>query len=437
MCFSKSESSIKKVFSKFNRSEFFRNATILSSGTALAQAISIFSAPILTRLYFPEDYGLLGIYMVFCALAATLCTVQYHHAIITAEKDCVAKKLLSLSFVISVFVSMLLAIVVLCFRSPIAIIYKSEHLSKWLLFSPISIFFIGSDAVFSAWAVRKKKFKLLSANRVISAFVAPAFSIFLGILIQGPLGLFVGLLASQIIPVLSMGYFFFRTDKLRLTFDREELFEAARRFKNFPLFSMPSAFINNISNQIPILIVTQAAGMKAVGWYNLSARMLGLPATLVSTAIADVFRQRATHDYYAFGTCRPIFMKVFKTLLLASVIPFLILVFFSPEIFSFVFGERWRGAGSVTQVLAVLYTAKFVVSPLTYTTVIANKQWVGLLIDILLLLSLLGVLYAENAYHLSFYTSLTIYALTYSSLYFLSFYLSYKFTINDKFVKKN
>jgi O-antigen/teichoic acid export membrane protein len=176
-------------------------------------------------------------------------------------------------------------------------------------------------------------------------------------------------------------------------------------------------------------------GSHVVGWYNLSVRMLGLPSTLIATAVSDVFRQRATNDFHTFGSCRSIFLKVFKTLVLVSIVPFAILLLFGPSIFSFVFGEQWREAGKIAQVIGVLYVFKFVVSPLTYVTYIAGKQWVGLLMDILLLVTLLALLYISQHLGLSYMTSLFLLSTSYSLLYILTFYLSYKFSISEKIIQ--
>ncbi|PWB84025.1 MAG: hypothetical protein C3F11_03395, partial [Methylocystaceae bacterium] len=45
------------------RSAFIRNVATLASGQGLAMAIPILAAPVLGRLYRPDDYGLLGAYM--------------------------------------------------------------------------------------------------------------------------------------------------------------------------------------------------------------------------------------------------------------------------------------------------------------------------------------------------------------------------------------
>jgi O-antigen/teichoic acid export membrane protein len=427
---------IKGIITRFSRSEFLKNTTILSSGTAIAQAISIITAPVLTRIYFPQDYGILGIYMIFCALINTLSTMQYQNAIITAETDEAAQDVLQLCLLINICVAAIVAVLVFMFAHSIARIYGNEQIARWLPFAPLSTFFLGINTILSAWAVRKKKFRLLSLNRVMTALLAPVFSIALGFMILGPVGLFVGLFISQVIPTIRMSYQIFKVDQLKMHFRKENMRSVFFKFRNYPLFSLPSEFINDLSNQFPVMMLSQAGGVQLVGWYNLSVRMLGLPTTLISTSIADVFRQRASYDYFSIGTCRPIFIKVFKTLTLLSIAPLVVILLFGPALFSFVFGARWEEAGVIAQILSILYAFKFIASPLSYVTYISNRQWIGLIIDVALLVMLFSIYYVATTYHLHYTTSLLMFSLSYSALYFLTFYMSYKYTVNEKFVEK-
>ena len=52
------------------KSEFSRNVLTLMTGTTIAQAIPIAISPILTRIYSPEDFGLLALFLaVFSILS--------------------------------------------------------------------------------------------------------------------------------------------------------------------------------------------------------------------------------------------------------------------------------------------------------------------------------------------------------------------------------
>jgi len=67
-----------------------------------------------------------------------------------------------------------------------------------------------------------------------------------------------------------------------------------------------------------------------------------------------------------------------------GVVPFLILLFYSPELFILVFGEKWRQAGEFSQILSFLFFIQFVVSPLSSLILIAEKQKIDFYLQIYL-----------------------------------------------------
>jgi O-antigen/teichoic acid export membrane protein len=310
--------------------------------------------------------------------------------------------------------------------------FGADLVGNWLYLAPISVFFGGVNAAFSALAIRRKFFRFLSINRIITALIVPMVSILIGLISASVLGLMAGLVTSQVIPTVLLLIHLVRKKSISWDLQKHSFIQLVKRYKNFPIYSLPSDFINNLSNQLPVLMLANIAGLQAIGYYNLCYRVLGLPSQIISTSVGEVFRQRATEDYFSKGSCRPIFLKVFKTLLLLSLAPFIILIAFGPELFAFVFGSTWKEAGAMAQIIGLLFVFKFIVSPLTYVINIANKQWISLIVDVLLL-SVMGLIYAISVYYqLDYKTSLLIYSLSYSTLYFLTFLTCLKFTVYDK-----
>ena len=55
------------------RSDFTKQVLTLATGTATAQALTILAAPLLTRLYRPEDYGVFALFGVVRSLVCARC----------------------------------------------------------------------------------------------------------------------------------------------------------------------------------------------------------------------------------------------------------------------------------------------------------------------------------------------------------------------------
>lgn len=369
--------------------------------------------------------------MAFTSVVVVFSTLQYHHGIVVSETDNEATALLQVSMFTVLIVVIFTSLLVIFGKQLINLIYGHKEMGQWLWLAPVSVFFQGLNLIFSAWAIRRKKFKLLSFNRISTAILAPVFSIAFGLLVANALGLFIGLIISQVIPTFRMLYHFIRTEPSILVVNRVHFNQTAKKHLNYPRFTLPSAALNIFSNQMPMIILSHLGGPQAVGWYSISARMLGLPSSLIATSIGDVFRQSATLDYFQKGSCRPLFLKMFRSLLFMAIIPFMVIVIFGPSIFSIFFGEQWRQAGVIAQVLAILYFAKFAVSPLSTVALIANKQWVGLVIDIILLMTLSLMFCISLKYNLSYMVTLGMFSVSYSLLYLLTFTVNYRLTIRN------
>jgi O-antigen/teichoic acid export membrane protein len=201
-----------------------------------------------------------------------------------------------------------------------------------------------------------------------------------------------------------------------------------KKYISFPKFVLFSEFINNFINYIPVFLLSKLTGPATVGLYNMSARMLGIPITTVSSAIGEVFRQKAAKEYNETGSCRATFLKTFKALSLISIIPFVVLIFWGGDIFGFIFGERWRQAGVFAQILGVMFYFRFIVSPLTYLYYIAGRQKEDFVLHLLmLLLGFLSIL-AAWYYFGTEQKMLLFYSLAYVLIYVIYFIRSLSFT---------
>ena len=81
-------------------SEFSKNVITLFTGTTLAQALPIAVAPILTRLYTPEDFGVFAIFFSITTLFSTIVTARYELAIVLPHEPAEAIHLKNFAFLL-------------------------------------------------------------------------------------------------------------------------------------------------------------------------------------------------------------------------------------------------------------------------------------------------------------------------------------------------
>jgi O-antigen/teichoic acid export membrane protein len=144
-----------------------------------------------------------------------------------------------------------------------------------------------------------------------------------------------------------------------------------------------------------------------------------------------VFKQRATEDYHNFGNCKSIFLKTFRNLSLLGALPFLILFIWGPELFGFVFGEKWAIAGKYAQILTPMFMLKFITNPLSYVFYIFEKQQYNLLGQLVMLVLifvaiLIGVTTKDETLLLYFFS------ISYSIIYLAYLVMSYRLSLGKK-----
>ena len=72
---------------KIEKDSFFKSVGVILSGTVFAQAVTLFVAPFITRLYSPSEFGLFAVYISVMAIIVVLGSLRYEMAILlTKEK---------------------------------------------------------------------------------------------------------------------------------------------------------------------------------------------------------------------------------------------------------------------------------------------------------------------------------------------------------------
>lgn len=420
---------MKRFLQRIKQSEFAINVAKLATGTTIAQAVSILTAPILYRIYDKEDYGTLGLYMAITGVVGVFSTMQYTQAVILEKTDDDAKKIMWLNRVINIAIATLITLLLIPIHSYLGKWFNNPLISSWVFLIPITIFFSGQNEIFRIWANRKKEYNLMSFNAILTAVLVPIVSISFGLIKNGPLGLFLGLLVSQIIPPIVLLIGLTRKEDLGLKyFDKATMIEKAREYLNFPIYSLPSEFINRLTNQLPVFMLSTFAGAGVVGLYSLCVRMLGLPISLIGGAVSSVFQQKATESFNISGSFETIFSSTFKVLTVISILPIIIILCFGPTIFAFAFGESWRSAGDIARVLIFLYAFKLIISPLTFSFFIVKRlkedfMWQSILLVLSLVSLYFGLNYFEDL-RVQFIPFVVVYCFIYIIWYFRCKYFS-------------
>jgi lipopolysaccharide exporter len=338
---------------------------VLLSGTAIAQVASILAAPVLTRLYTPAEFGVLGLFTAVLGLVTVVATGRYEFTIQLAETEEEASGLFALSLAVLLAVSALTGVLLLALGSWLAEALDAPALAPVLWWLPLAVLMQGLVQTLNVWLGRRKQFGALSRSRLAQAGVSLPTQMGGGVLGLGTHGMVGGQVAGQAAAAAflaargwRLGYGWVPSGVTWST-----LRTLARRYADFPRYGVPQTLVAAASQSLPQFALAVLFTPAVVGQYGLAQRMAYLPLALVGTAVRQVFYQRAAEVHAAGGPTDLLLGKTLRMIAVVAGPPALVLALAGPQLFAVVFGAEWREAGEMARWLGLWILADFVSIP--------------------------------------------------------------------------
>ncbi|NVO11259.1 MAG: oligosaccharide flippase family protein [Bacteroidales bacterium] len=431
---------IKKYFSDINliikditnKNDFIRKSIILTLGTVVAQAIPVIFSPILTRLFLPEEFGLLAILGSITAIISVISTGKYETAVLIAKNRRDAVNIIGVSILLSFIISVIATILFFFFSDILIKLLNQPRLGNWIFLCPLLSFLISIYQCYNEWVVRENKFSNLAINKIINSSSITISNLFYGLIriFQG--GLILGELTGRFLSAISCVYSAFRIDyKIFKKISWKRMLFLSRINSSCPKYVLPGQLLNTIAGQVAILLIASFFSETEVGLYSMTGLILSVPASLISLTVRDVFRQRANEEFKIRGNCHSIYMKTFKIVLALSIVIFFILFLILPDFISFFFGSKWREAGIYARILCPTIMISFVAECFWGMFFIANKMKSVLLWQSqFLFFTIFSIVIGHIVFHDIKYT-LICFSIGRSIVYLINLRMTYLFAKGD------
>lgn len=357
---------MKKKVLEFIKNPFLINVIILSSGTAGAQIVAMLLSPIITRLYGPEAYGVMGTFTAIITIITPIAALTYPMAIVLPKKDSEAKGLIKLSLLITMIIATIVTLFILLLNDFIVDLFQFQDLSFFLYLIPFVILFLGTLQVLEQWLIRKKLFAVSAKATFFQAIVVNGGKVIVGIFYPAA---FILILFSSLRPginALFMVLFakYFNIKKIITLFcSKVSIKKLAKKYRDFPFFRTPEMFLSSISGDLPIILLSILFGPASAGFYSIGRTVLNIPTILISKSIGDVFYPRISEAANNKENLTNLILKATLLLALIGVIPYGIVIIFGPWIFGIVFGEAWIVAGEYARWIAFWAYFSFINRP--------------------------------------------------------------------------
>lgn len=372
---------------------FIRNVMLLTGGTAFAQGLAVLALPLLTRLYSPEDFGLLSVYVAVIGIVTVVSCFRYNIAIPLPEDDVDGIALLVVSLIAATGLSALLTLLVTLASEQTAALLGQPGLEPYLWMVPLGVFVASAYNALQYWASRKKRFGLVTRTRISRSIGGVGAQVGIGAIAPTPFGLLLGQMLYGGLGAGGLAYDLWRRDrKLLSQTHAAHIFGQASLFRRFPIWSVPEALFNTAGVQVPVILIAAVAGPEA-GFLMLAMRVMGLPMGLVGSSVAQVFLAEAP-EKLRDGTLSAFTYRTMWTLFKTGAPPLVAVGALSPLLFPLVFGAEWERAGWLVAWMTPWFVLQFVASPVSMVLHVTKRPALAMALQAFGLLLRVGPLLA-------------------------------------------
>lgn len=395
--------------------KFAQKVGVLLGGTAAAQLILLAALPLLTRLYGPEDFGVLAVFSAIVAMCSVVSTGRYELAISLPEGDQEGANIAKLASVCVVGFTLALSLLITLVSPPLAEKFAESPFVDYFWLVPISILVVGLYQVGEKLAIRVKSFREISLTKIAQSAVVVGVQLLFFPL--GPGVLIVGLVVGQTVASIRLlrkvaGV----VPSKALRFPEAVLL--AKRYRDFPAFSTWMGLFNTASVQLVPVFLVFLYGPVLGGAFSLAMRVLAAPATLLGGAVGGVFLSEAPAAMRN-GTLDKLAVRLNKKLAQIGAFPLLAVVTYGESVFKNLFGNEWAVAGYFAQCLAPWLYLKFQWSPFSVLVHILRLQRQGMIFQMATLVGSLASLFSVFLFGGNAITAVAVFGAVMASLYII------------------
>lgn len=309
--------------------------------------LAIVSSVLIARLLKPEEIGAFSVVMVLVSLVTALRDFgagQY----LLQEKDLTPARIQATWSVLAA-TGGFFGLVVALAAWPVARFYADERIVDIMLVLSLSFIINPVASLSYAWLMREMRFDALAVMRLGAGLAGAVVSVGLAWLGHGPISLALGTLSATAVNALIA--LWWRPASFRWRLD----FAEAGRVMGFGGRISATAFVTNLGNGVPELVLGKVQGLADAAYYSRAFGLAGMFQKLVLDAAQSVAMPVFARSVREQG-------RIGEELGLATALAcalgwsfFLSLALMAGPVVRVLYGPQWEGAVELTRWLSVAF----------------------------------------------------------------------------------
>ena len=356
------------------KSEFGQNVIKLISGTAAAHITAFILMPVLTRLYGKADLGYWQLFVSTITTLGVVASLKYETAVVLPKEDKEADSVAALAFLATLLFVFVLTLMLTLQGPRILKMLNAEALTPFRYFISLGVFLFALVQLLQSILIRKKLFGVLAFNKVIQIGSSQILAAALGFFFAS----FRTLLVTQVIGYALAALVLVRLSRISVRPSLSDLFALIKKYRKFPTVNTGTFFLNTLSLQLPIFMISRYFGSEQVALYSMANQMMSVPLFMIGSSVHQVYYQRATEAAHQGKVqLMAVYKNTVKKLSLFAVLPVGFFLLLGPQVAKFYFGPTYGETGVYMQIITFWMFFQFVNSPISATFTIIDRQEIG------------------------------------------------------------
>ncbi len=322
---------------------------LLFFGVAIAQLIPFLFSPVLSRLYSPGEYALLGIMLVSSNVLFEVFTLKYDRTIVVSSNRILSLNMLYLCILIALIFSTVLLLFFLSFNFVDKFKTIHPHIDSLKIILPLITFQMAVVTAINYWFQRQQNFKEIVYIKIIQMTSITAISVILGMihLINGLiLGYFIGWFIAFMYGIIQL----IKTKASPFYIKKSLMIYGLSKYKDYPLFNIFPSLMYVLAFSFPHYLVNYYYGNVNGGYFNMCKQMTLVPLGFVATSFSQVYIKKITDKVNHKQALLPLFKNIILPLLFIALGLSVIIGIYGRELFYYLLGEQWAVAGEFSQI---------------------------------------------------------------------------------------
>jgi O-antigen/teichoic acid export membrane protein len=368
--------------SRLSSRPFLKNVWVMLTGTAAGQLVSLLLSPALTRIYSPQQFGVLSVYTALLTILVVVASLRYELTIPMAANDEDAINLVALCGCVLAATTFVVAAAAFAFPEDALERLWPTPINSAYVFVYRGLFVVGFLCLGGYYialylGTRGGAYHAIARTRLYQGVVGPTSQIGFGLVGAGAPGLLAGSILGQSAGTLGLFHRLLRRDPAlmdKVSWTR--MAALARRYRRFPLIASWAALIDSAGgSQLLYLLVTMTYSARIAGFIFLAERVVARPLSMVGTSILQVFMGEAGRTAREDPPrLKQRFFQVVNRQFWLALAWIGTANLMAALVFPKVFGAEWGDAVVYLQAMSVGYLAQAIVLPVFHTLQILEKQ---------------------------------------------------------------